>query len=146
VGEVERAPGTHPDEVGFVQGEAGGERGDLDEAGDAVGSDGREPQPVPAALDDLAEGAHGQALLVFGDGGGASREPPDGGGTTFSGEADRESRLVTARGRCRHEGAVDGEAHAARVVIGEDFREGRVEQGFEVADEDRLDEAALEER
>src|SRR5688572_30274816 len=53
--EVRRSARAAPNEVVLAQRQTGGQVGDLDQSGDAPVACRRQPEPVPAALDDLAE-------------------------------------------------------------------------------------------
>jgi hypothetical protein len=64
IGEVRRTARAAPNEVALAQRQTGGQIGRLDESGDAPVTCRRQPEPVPAALDDLAEGTDRDAFTV----------------------------------------------------------------------------------
>ena len=66
VGEVRRATRAGPDEVVLAEREARGEIGRLDQPADVRARGRRETEPIPPALDDLAERADRDALALGG--------------------------------------------------------------------------------
>src|SRR3970282_2672114 len=64
--QVRRAARAAADEVGLFQREALGERRHLDQAAHTLGRRRDDAEPVPAALDDLAEGADREPPKLLG--------------------------------------------------------------------------------
>ena len=67
IGKIGGAARAGPDEVGLVEGQALGEPGRLDEAAHVLGRRGRDSEPVPPSLDDLAVGADRDPAAVLGE-------------------------------------------------------------------------------
>src|SRR5882672_11442041 len=77
IGEIRRATRASPDEVVLAEREARGEIGRLDQPADVRGRRRGETEPIPPALDHLAERADRDARAVDGQGR-VSFDGPDG--------------------------------------------------------------------
>src|SRR5439155_12609483 len=117
------------------------------QAAQALRRGGGNGEPVPAPLDDLAEGAHGNALEILRQrcrvanevtraGRLALARHPDGNGRGFL----RSPVLLLERA------AVEEERDASRIVGAQDLRQGAVKERLEVPANGALDEREIEQR
>src|SRR5207247_7868343 len=94
IGKVGRAARAAADEVGFVERQTLGEARHLDQAADALARAGCHAEPVPAALDDLAERAHRDATALLGERQGVAHHVAGGCGLALAREAHSDGRHV----------------------------------------------------
>ena len=112
-----------------------------------LGRRGRDPEPVPPALDDLAVGADRDPAAVLGEPQPVVDHVAGHGGLPLAGEPDGERRARRRLPALHGERLpVEDEAHAARVPSPEDLGQRRIEQRLEVTAQRGLDEAGVEER
>src|SRR5207249_9890926 len=117
------------------------------QAADAVGRGRGNPEPVPALLDHLAEGADGETSAVVGEWRSVADQVAGRGWSPLPCEAHGNRRALERRPAFPGPPvAVHDKADAARVVAGQDLGEARVQQRLEVTAQRRLEEARVQQR
>src|SRR5712691_1681970 len=145
VRKIDRAAPAGADEVSLVQGQALGERWHLDKAAQAFRRGGRDGEPVPTPLDDLAQSAHGDALEILRQRCRVANEVARAGGFALASHPDDDRRgFLRARALPLKGAPVEEERDASRIVGAQDLREGSVKERLKVPAKGALDEPGIE--
>src|SRR5262249_30447312 len=147
VREIDRAARAGADEVGFVEGEALGERRHLDQTRDTIGPGGRQAKPIPAAANHFGERADRYAAERLRQGLGCTHEVPCGRGPALAADANRKRGNFWRLGALRLERApIQDDRDTARGLFAKNRAERRGGQRLKPSADNALDETRIEQR
>jgi hypothetical protein len=147
VGEVGGATRAGADEVVLAERQARREIGRLDDRADSERRGRGEPEPVPAALDHLAERADRNPMLIVGQRHGVALHHRNGLRQALAPEPNGDGGpLAAGHGRTAHRLPIDLEEDPVGVVASQELVERRIQQRREVMADRFFQIAGIEER